>query len=359
MSWTPVKSSDRNNVSEGNSESHYLLIGGSNCLIRGGFGDALRKKIGGVWHNRSIGNTSSLYGVEYILSNIDVIRKYRKIYFEFTLNDLIFEISNTLHPFMHRRWLDALSTVPCLREKLVVILLQGRGASQRYPKGSLFVVETYRAFCRSYGIRTADLLDMIVDVQKSNQPEIYVDNDHFNTEFAERLADEVCTLSDAPPPALSSQSAPEALIRTVSPTGEAQSMYSAESRQFKTSLISMPVLQLIPGAEVELLAPGGQLVGLWSVVTGGYGFLCFNHNAQEYFQVQQVTYPVHKPYLALRHFANPIKTKPGDRILIRCEGDVVGIRDAFIQNVHGQRISQYGNPVAIDIGPLVFFDSPE
>ena len=339
-------------------EPKYLLVGGSNCIIEAGFGARLQASLPGAWTNRSLGHSSSLRGADYLFSHEHEVAAADVVVFEYGLNDLIFESSNTLDPGAHLGWLSALARWPALAGKLVFVLLQGKAAMGRVASKHSFVIDNYRRVVRECGVRCVDLVPLIEkSASARGAAQVFVDNDHFSEGMIQRLvsnaADALGKWEVADPAARQSASKQRWSTATacVDPVTATQN-FDVERVEFSTSLLSMTLVELGDRSRIALRSPGGWLVGLYALSAPDAGFVHISHHSRQMVKTLRHRSNYGKPYLALRHLTSPIPTDADDELVIRAASDAYSTPRAPLDHTHAQVVNGTGGKITI--GPFVF-----
>jgi hypothetical protein len=332
----------------------YLLIGGSNCVIKDGFGAKLQEALPGRWVNRSLGNSPSLRGAEYLLGHSSEWADFDQIFFEYTLNDLIFETVQTLDPQAHLDWLSAMLGAELLRRKLVFVLLNGNGASRRVGSNYSFVLDHYRRLIRDRAVRTIDLQPLIADeVAQNGADTVFKDNDHFSDAMVAKLVGAaIKQFAQLPQKAPPLPAAPTRfpLLATVDPLSGGRKHVKAG--EFKTSLIETQLALLEQGSEIVVQSPGGTLIGLYGIASREAGCISISTDTQTSIKSFRHMFRVEKPYLAMRHLTIPLRTRAAETIRIRFAKNAYAVPGAMLDHTMAQVINQDG--ASVQIGGLVF-----
>lgn len=335
------------------STPRYLLIGGSNCVIKGGFGARLQETLGGNWVNRSLGNSPSLRGVEFLLGNPGIWDEFDQVFFEYTLNDLIFEGAQTLDPQSHLNWLRAMLGIDSLRAKLILVLLNGQGACRRVDANNSFVLENYRRVMQEFPVRSIDLLQLIArEVSQQGASAVFKDNDHFSDAMVAKLVSHSLQQFAQRPVEVP---APESVrelprLKTLDPLcGQRRHV---RVQDFKTALISTQLANLEQGSELVIPSPGGTLVGLYAIASREAGCVCISTNTRSLVKSFRHQFNVEKPFLAMRQLTVPINTYPNEPIRIRFAKNAYAVPGAVLDNTMAQVINHDG--ASVQIGSLVF-----
>lgn len=332
----------------------YLLVGGSNCLITEGFGARLVRRLPGVWNNQSLGSSSSLRGLDFLLTHPDLAEQADVIVFEYALNDLIFETGGTLDPLVHRHWLQVLASQPALSRKLRFVLLCGRAATRRVAAGESAVVDHYRAVGETFGIPVIDLMDDIAQaVAAEGDSAVFKDHDHFTELHVDRLvARAALALAQAAPgPAAPSSSQPGAMLVGIDPLDEGERT-GVQAFEYRTRLVSARLARLSAGASLTFESPGGLLVGFYAVCGGDAAAVRLTHRGHDRLKILRQRGRRAKSYLALSHLTAPIPTREGERITVRQASDPYGVPGATLDPTQGQRIE--ASPADIEFGRFLF-----
>ena len=333
---------------------HYLLVGGSNCVLKDGYGAALQQQLPGEWRNESLGNSSSLRGVEYLLSNQALIRNIDRIFFEYALNDLIFEASNTLDPLAHLDWLRSLVAVDEIRNKLIFVLLHGQGASARIASGHSFVADHYRKIIEQFGVCRIDLFPLIAECARSKgAAAVFKDNDHFSPNMVQELA--AHTLREYPLCVVQQpvkETSPIAkTVVVVDPVWNAPVSFRQE---FRTTLVALPVVRLAGEAEIRVTSPGGRLVGFYAVATREAACVRIAHQGREIVKAVKHRFGMLKPYLTLQHLTTPLHAQVGEDIVIRHARDIFSVPNATLDHTMAQVINKADDGSVVDVGKFIF-----
>ena len=337
----------------------YLLVGGSNSILKDGYGAMLQLQLPGHWCNQSLGNSSSLRGVEYLLNHQASLDQIDQIFFEYTLNDLIFEMSNTLDPITHLDWLQCLVSVEKIREKLIFVLLYGHGsgASSRINSGHSFVVDNYRKIISQFGVRSIDLFPLIREtVETRGQAAVFKDNDHFTPHMVQALASstiaEWTRFSVQPPLQFHESPKVNRKLVTINPLVDAH-IHNATTHEFRTALLAAPLVKMTEASEIHFKSPGGALVGFYAIASHDAACVRITYQQREIVKAMRHRFGMAKPYLALRHLTTPLYTMPGEDILVRYTPDIFSVSNASLDNTMAQVING-GEPLAVEVGKFIF-----
>jgi hypothetical protein len=334
--------------------SRYLLIGGSNCVLKDGFGAALQARVPGIWTNRSLGNSPSLRGVEFLLNNLDSLDDFDHIVFEYTLNDLIFEVTQTIDPLAHLAWLRTLLSNEAICAKLVFLRLHGQGASNRLASGHSFVLRNYLSAIDEFGARSIDLFPVIAEsVKELGAVAVFKDGDHFSPRIVNALAAAAAAQLVTPGGRTASRCGthPAAQLCTLDPLQDSQRT-AVGVYDFRTSLVSQALAELRVGSEIKVASPGGLLVGLYGLASREAGCLRITHGGRDYVKSMRHRFGVTKPYLAMRHLSLPIPTAAGDEIIFRHAEDIYAVSGGLLDHTLAEVINAPGE--AVHLGPLHF-----
>ncbi|MEQ1847421.1 MAG: hypothetical protein ABL983_17795 [Nitrospira sp.] len=348
-------------INLGNPQARNLLVGGSNCIIKDGYGSCLQGMIPGVWHNESLGNSSSLRGVEYII-NHPSIDEVDYIFFEYTLNDLIFEISNTLDPVAHFNWLESLVSIVSIRKKLVFILLHGLGAYPRLQSGHSFVLNNYRGIIDRFNIRHIDLFPLIHEsITMTGQAEVFKDNDHFSPKMVHALVAQseiqLSVFSEHSLPSIAELTDRNTKVSIVDPllNGQIQGAFTYE---YSTNLVSATLVRLSTSSKIRFESPGGYLVGFYAIASQDSGCVLITHKHRNIVKVMSHRFNHSKPYLTLRHLTTPLYTEEGEEIIIRCVNHIYSVPHAILDHtlaevIHRDAICGF----EVNVGKFIFLIS--
>ncbi|MEP7300652.1 MAG: hypothetical protein ABI699_03925 [Caldimonas sp.] len=333
----------------------YLLVGGSNCVIGNGFGARLQKSVAADWLNQSLGNSSSLRGIDYLLGHPEVVAQVDAILFEYTLNDLIFEASNTLDPASHLSWLRVLASNRQIADKLVFILMHGQGPVARIGSGDSFVIDHYRRVAAEFGIGSVDLLPLLASsVKQLGLAGVFKDNDHFSETMVQRLAAQVVAslpTAHGPRPAHEPGLEVRCLV-AVDPLTEGR-MTEVEPGEFGTALLQVPTARLAKGSEIVISSPGGALVGFYGVSSRNAGIIRLTHRGRDIVKTMRHRFAMPKPYWVLRHLTSPLHTQPGEAITLRYVADVYAAPRANLDNTLAQVVNSGGGE-SVELGRILF-----
>jgi glycosyltransferase involved in cell wall biosynthesis len=331
----------------------YLLVGGSNCVVRGGYGEALMASVPGPWVNRSLGNSPSLRGVDYLVSNPHEVRAADRIVFEYALNDAIFENAHTLDAPSHALTLRALLAVPEIAARLVFVLLVGDGPSSRAMAGHSFVFDHYRQLGAAHGVPVIDLVPFIAAARQEVGAAVFKDGDHFADPMVARLVEATITalanLPGAAPPAPAAR-VPR-LVR-VSPLAAAGAARGVQSREFRSSLLASHLAQFEEGGTIEVISPGGLFMGCYAQCSRDAGMLRVTLGERELVKPMRHRFGYDKPFVALRHLTTPLPTHAGERLILGRVSSLADAPGAQLDPTFAQVAN--GNGGELLIGDLLF-----
>lgn len=332
----------------------YLLVGGSNCIVREGFGAALQARVPGRWRNESLGASSSLRGAEFLLRHLELVERWDVILFEYALNDIIFEADRTLDPMTHLAVLRALASQPVIRQRLRFVLMRGRHGRLGRERAS-FVLDHYRRVSAEFKIGTIDLLDTIGALENASAAGTFADADHFTPEAVTALVDaaapqlaQVPALAHAPEE--SRHAAPE--LRTVDPLTDAVESKEVAPEAFRTSLVSARVVRLGADSRVVIRSPGGLLAGFYALSGPESGWLRISHRRHNVLKDLRPEAQAGKTFLAMRHLTTPIPTERGDEMVFRHARDPYRIARSSV-DASRRRLMEPGGD-SVSIGRIVF-----
>src|SRR5688572_14590226 len=109
-----------------------ILVGGSNCIIRGGFGEELVKALDG--HdvvNHSLGASCVLRAAQILCSDTFRLADWDRVVIEYTINDYIFEQSNVIDPLAHAQWVAELAAAHASTRNLFLAVLPNYNSLSR------------------------------------------------------------------------------------------------------------------------------------------------------------------------------------------------------------------------------------
>lgn len=337
----------------------YLLVGGSNCVVHGGYGEVLSSKVSGAWSNRSLGNSPSLRGVDYLLAHPAEVSESERIVFEYALNDLIFESSRTLDSASHELTLRALLAEHAIAARLVFVLMVGQGPSARAAAGQSFVLDHYRALASEYRVPIIDLIPMILSAAGEQGPAaVFKDNDHFTTAMVERLADATATALAALAPQRERAVRPlrgPRLLRVHPLT--ASSSQGVEESNFRSALLSARMARFDVGGTIELKSPGGLLMGCYARCSRDAGILRLTCGEHDIVKTMRHRFAYDKPFVALRHFSTPLLTRAGDRVVLQEIKGLDAAPEAKLDQTLAQAVDHGGGELII--GDLLFLQTGE
>ena len=336
------------------SKPHYLLVGGSNCVINEGYGAILQQKLPGDWTNKSLGNSPSLRGVECLVENQSLIDRVDQIFFEYTLNDLIFEATHTLDPLSHLDWLQCLVSIEKIRKKLIFILLHGQGGTSLIATGYSFVYFNYKEVIKRFGIDYIDLFPQIEQCVIAKGPSaVFLQNDHFVSEMVQILVaktiSEYIKLVDIRRPC-GEENITSHNVVVIDPSIDAPSEFC---QNFSTSLISVPVVRLAENMEIRIRSPGGRLVGFYAIASKDAGCLKIRTNNMEIVKIIKHRFGVLKPYFVLRHLTMPLHTSHGEEIVFSYARHIFDAPKASLDQTMAQVIDRIGGK-EVFIGKFIF-----
>jgi len=333
----------------------FLLVGGSNCVVRGGYGAALMTGVPGPWANRSLGNSPSLCGVDYLLSHPDHVRQAERIVFEYALNDLIFESSRTLDAQSHVLTLRAMLAEPAIAAKLVFVLMVGRGASVRAGAGQSFVLDHYCKLAAEHGVPVIDLVPRIIAAAAElGAAAVFKDNDHFTDTMVGSLAEATATGLAALPAVRAAARASAAsgprLVR-VDPLA-ASCIQGVEEDVFRSALLTRRLARFGADGAIELASPGGLLVGFYARCSRDAGMLRLKLGERDIVKTMRHHFAYNKPFVALRHLSTPLLTRAGERLTLRRVDAIAAAPGARLDRTLSQVVDGCGGELAI--GDLLF-----
>lgn len=338
----------------------YLLVGGSNCVIRQGYGEALRAAIPGIWRNQSLGNSPSARGVDYLLAHPEQVCQADRIVFEYCLNDLIFERANTLDPISHAQTLRAMIADAEIAARLVFVLLCGRGPIDRVAAGHSFVVDHYRRIAADHDIPLIDLTSLILTRSTEyGPPAVFQGQDHFTDATIKVLVEAtgVSLATIGPRPA----SAPPLVLAAprlerVHPL-HATRLHGVEEEGFRNSLINCRLAKLSAGATIDVMSPGGLLLGWYALCTRDAGMLQLTSRSRNIVKTMRHSFAYDKPFIAFRHLTSPLPTQIDEVITLRVIEGLDSASGAQLDPTLAQVVNGTGGKLAI--GELLFLRSPE
>lgn len=333
-----------------------LVIGGSNCIQKNGYGFHLQRLYGDGCENRSLGNSPSLRGVEFLLGCAGDLGDFDFVVFEYALNDLIFEAGNTLDPRCQLEWLRMLAQDYRVAEKLVFVMLHGKSVIPRLRGGVSFVWDNYKKVSKEYSIPIIDMQPFIEKAIVSNGVDgVFKGNDHFTPAAAISLAkntlDSLRNISVMAIGSGSPRSGRKCTIFVVEPVANCDAV-GCERRTLSTSLVKANVLKLGCASRLELISPGGMLLGFYSVISDQSGCVMIEYGDRKIIKSLRRRRSVEKPYLALRHLTMPLQTKPGDKIVVRFLPDVYSCDGAVLDNTVAQDLTTSGE--CVELGNFIF-----
>jgi glycosyltransferase involved in cell wall biosynthesis len=336
----------------------FLLVGGSNCVIREGYGAVLTATVPGSWTNRSLGNSPSLRGIDHLLSHPQEVREAERIVFEYALNDQIFESSNTLDPPSHALALRALLADPAIAARLVFVLLVGRGPSGRAASGHSFVLDHYRGLAAEHGVPVIDLIPRILEATaRHGSAAVFKDNDH----FTEMMVGSLVEATAAGLAALPKAGEAHAVARTADPHAPrlvrldplaAGGAGGVSVEVFRSRLLTSEMMQLRTGDAIELTSPGGLLLGCYALCSHDAGMLRLTIGERDIVKTMRHGFPYDKPFVALRHLSSPVPTRPGERIMLRLVDGLADVPNAQLDPTLAQVANKRGGELAV--GTLLF-----
>lgn len=338
----------------------YLLVGGSNCLVRGGYGDALRASIPGHWTNHSLGSSSSLRGVDFLLSSPDLVKSCDRIVFEYCLNDLIFEVVNTLEPNTHAQSLRAMLSDAEIASRLIFVLLSGRGPLNIANSTRSSVVNHYRSLGAEFGVPIIDGIELIRTlVAEHGTDEVFVDNDHFREKAVQALlqfsAPHLSAERPAPPPARPVTRAPR-MLRVHPLDGLTQG--PVEEHSFKSAWLEYRAARIGLQSSTQIRSPGGVLLGWYEICSREAAVVRLEAESRTLLKTSRHVFSYDKPFVAFRHLSTPLQTRPDEPIRLTAVEGLASAPDALLdptlaQSINGARGKE------ILIGELVFLQGAE
>jgi glycosyltransferase involved in cell wall biosynthesis len=333
----------------------YLLVGGSNCLVRGGYGDALRASIPGQWTNHSLGSSSSLRGVDFLLSSPDLVKSCDRIIFEYCLNDLIFEVVNTLEPNTHAQALRAMLSDVEIAGRLVFVLLSGRGPLNIADSGRSFVVNHYRSLGAEFGVPIIDGIELIRRLAAERGTDaVFVDNDHFKEPAVQALLQFSAPHMDAERPALAPArhgSAAPRMLRAHPLDGLTQG--PVEEHGFKSAWLECRAARIGLNGSAEIRSPGGLLLGWYEICSRDAAMVRLEAESRTLLKTSRHVFNYDKPFVAFRHLSTPLPTRPDEPIRLSAVQDLASAPDALLDPTLAQAINGAGG-LDVLIGDLVF-----
>lgn len=339
---------------------NYLLVGGSNCLIKDGLGQVLQEELPGNWTNVSLGNSTSLRAADILLNSPELVDEADFIFLEYTLNDLIFEIAATLDPNSHFRWLDAICSVENIRKKLVVLILGGSQASVRYGQEPSFVLTNYRDLVQQHDLKAIDLFDFIKQERaNSDFKQVFRDVDHFSSPMVAKLVQKIMSEFDkiSASETVAGRAGAQSTTLHVLDVPAIEAENKIKSVSFQTRLLTVPVIPLGLQDEITITSPGGTFVGVYAVIQGKQGYLNIEHPRGILAKSARSRMNYSKPRLALRHFTHPVETQKGDKITLRHTQKVGHNPSAVLDHTQGQIVPSDPVEDSIDIGGMLFLKS--
>lgn len=333
----------------------YLLVGGSNCVVRGGYGQSLCSAVPGDWLNRSLGNSPSLRGIDHLLSHPDEVRQADCIVFEYTLNDLIFESANTLDAQTHELGLRALLAAPEIAARLVFVLLAGQGPSTRAGAGQSFVVDHYRSLAAQHDVPLIDLIPQIIASSSERGPAaVFQDNDHFQPEIVDRLVQaSAAALKALPARAARGRTTGPRLVR-LNPL-QGQRGQGVDSLDYRSQLVQQRLARIAGDGRIELRSPGGLLMGCYAQCSREAALLHLRVGSREIAKPLRHRFAYAKPFVALRHLSTPVPTRPGEPIVLRRLERLADAPGAQLDATLSQVANGSGGELAI--GDLLFLQT--
>jgi hypothetical protein len=330
---------------------HRLLVGGSNCLVKEGYGARLQAALPGRWRSESLGGSPSLRGVDYLLQRPELVERMDSIVFEYTLNDLIFEVAGTLEPLTHLEGLRTLAARPEVAERLSFVMLCGSRASTPALRRHAFAANHYLRVAAEFGVRCIDLREDIEGlIATHGRDGTFSDPDHFSAAAAQTLAERTArALADpAPRPAAQPRAdAPAPLaLRSLDPLvdGEGEGVTRLP---FKTSLLEVSLASLQADSVLRLRSPGGLLVGFYAMHASDAGAVRLTLGRHDVVKPLRFRGAPDRRFVTLRNLVAPLPTAPGDELVVRHVPDAYAVPGAIVDAGRAPILAAGGPTVAV------------
>lgn len=339
---------------------HRLLVGGSNCLVKNGYGARLQAALPGRWRSESLGGSPSLRGVDYLLQRPELVERVDSIVFEYTLNDLIFEGAGALEPLTHLEGLRALAARPEVAERLSFVMLSGGRTSTPGMRRHAFAPDHYLRVAAEFGVRCIDLREDIEGLIKQlGRDGAFSDPDHFTEPAAQVLAERTARALNDVAPRPAPQPAPGApqprALHALDPLIDGQGE-GVTPLTFKTSLLEVSLAQLQAGSVLRLRSPGGLLVGFYAQYSPDAGAVRLTVGRLDVVRPLQFRGAPDRKFVTLRNLISPLPTAPGEEILVRHATDAYAVPGAVVDTGRTPMLKASGPSVAV--GRFLFLSPP-
>lgn len=339
---------------------HRLLVGGSNCLVKNGYGARLQAALPGRWRSESLGGSPSLRGVDYLLQRPELVERMDSIVFEYTLNDLIFEGAGALEPLTHLEGLRALAARPEVAERLCFVMLSGGRTSTPGMRRHAFAPDHYLRVAAEYGVRCIDLREDIEGlITQLGRDGAFSDPDHFTEPVAQDLAERTArALRDPglrPAPQPHAGALPPRVLHALDPLVDGDGEGVARL-PFKTSLMEVSLASLDAGAVLRLRSPGGVLVGFYALHASDAGAVRLTVGRHDVVKPLRFRGAPDRRFVTLRHLVAPLPTAPGEEIVVRHASDAYAVPGALVDTGRIPMLKSGGPSVAV--GRFLFLSPP-
>ncbi|NOX94571.1 MAG: hypothetical protein GXP04_05600 [Alphaproteobacteria bacterium] len=334
------------------------LVGGSNGLVNGGFGQRLSNVLKADFFNYSLGDSPSLRGVDFLLReaarlNVD------KILFEYLLNDLIFESANTIDPLAHFHWLEVLVTRPQIRNKLVFLNLCGANAVHRVGAKRSLIAQNYDKIARLYGIDTIDGTTLIYESMKdSGNDAVFHQYNHFTPDLVGKICDMVIADIQNNKATYSDNGFSKAHDRLSDIDLARSQLNTHKIEHFRTSVFEGDFLHLTSETPVEITPTGNFFAGFYALLFPNSGFLKIDIDGLCTIKPCGHNFNLNKPFVSLRHLSRPIAVSSARKLLLSVHAHPPSDA-AHFDHTQGAVYTGYkSDNLKLGIGRLLFLDSP-
>jgi len=185
----------KESVSLSNIQS-IAILGGSNSIMTDGWIPAFTYNLTNLLNipidNYGLGGISSLYGL-YISQEKEIFKKYDMVLFEYTLNDIYFNVEDA---YNHQLLSSVVYSLICAAKeyncKLVFVLMSPLDNMPLIQDNSCAITNLYRDIAHIESAFTFNISDIInhEDYSSSHFIEmLYRDNMHYTSTYAKRIAD--------------------------------------------------------------------------------------------------------------------------------------------------------------------------
>ncbi|MGV6803649.1 MAG: hypothetical protein ACWA49_05530 [Ruegeria sp.] len=298
------------------AEKRIALIGGSNCLIREGFGSALVKELSEYQvTNLSLG-ASGIVRALAVLTDPDFdLDRWDKIVVEYTLNDLIFEQGGSINPSYHRLVLSDLLRLHRSSGKIFVCALPNQTSFNKVLSRRSWVFQNYAELIETELGFGLDLTPAIAGFIETSQAPAFIDKDHLAPAIAKKAARQVAAAIRRP--AGSPSDDKQGAFGRYQCIGDYRTKDGqlAETIAYETRVASASLVKIRRDCPIDLVSPGGSLMGFFTASGGRDGVLRVDFAdgafVKPFADISAANWQG-RPYYHLRHLTVPRYFRKGE-----------------------------------------------